>query len=342
MPGRGYDPTRVNNALTQRFEALSDYRRRMIEEGSTRLTETLDSLSESEVFMPEVEDTSTRTQELLDFAAQQARTRPGSSLQASLQAQRRSRQFVLQALENPEATRKALSSFYNPITGKRENISEGDPSRFFTTSLPEFENRLRNDLRQNIQTQMEPFVSQFDEDRTRIQAELNQLYQQDGSSRRTAQIQALERQMNDINREQSGILSGILKDAFGVEFDFTDLEGRDARALRDMTGFSPTEYLARTQEELIDIFGEERGQEEMEQRRLLSDRFIANREMAQRQATSANQANKEIAQQNLQQMEEAEQLRRKAANQEQEIQRSRRKTFDFGTGLSLDFGERPL
>ena len=339
---RSYDPTRVNSALTQRFEALSNYRRRLIEEGSTRLSETLDSLSESEVFMPEVEDTRRSSQELLDIASQLGRGQQGGSLQANLQAQRMRKQLVLQALEDPQATRKALSSFFNPITGQRENISESEPSRFFSASLPEYENNLKKELQQNIQTQMEPFLMQFDEDRTRIQQDLNSLYAQEGSAGRSAQIQALERQLNDINREQAGVLSGVLKDVFDVEFDFTDLQGRDARVLREMTGFSPEEYLARTQEELVNIFGEERGQEEAERRRLLSDRFMANRELAQRQAAQANQANQQIAAENAQRIEEADQMRREATKQEQELQRSRRRTLDFGTGLSLDFGERPL
>jgi hypothetical protein len=335
MPGRRYNPANVDAALNQRFESLSNYRRQLIEEGGQRLTQTLESFEGSEVFMPEVRATPSQQQQLLDMAAQQGRgAQQGSSLASRLEATRRSKQLVLQALENPEQTRQMLSSFYNPITGKRESISTTDSSQFFTVSLPEYEENLKSQLRTNIQTQMEPYLSEFDTVR-------NQLLQQRAEADEGA-VFGIDEQLRQLERERLGAMSGVLKDVFGTSFDFTDLQGRDASYLQQITGYSVPEYLARTQDELIDIFGEERLQEETERRQMLSRRFEESRGLAMEQARRVNEQNKEIEAQNVASLEEATEMRREASQQQDELRRNRRKSLDFGSGLSLDFGDRPL
>lgn len=345
MSGRSVDTTVVDNALRQRFETLSQYRQRTMDAGNTRLQQVADLGNQGATFMPEVPESN--REELLTLAQQRAQQSRGQSFASMLRAQRQATQLTLQALENPQETMRAVSSFYNPITGERTSLTEADPDRFFRGSIQDMQNNLQGALRSQIQAQVEPFMMQYDEEEQSLRAELQMLQSQQGEATSGSQLQRyseITQRLGALRQERLSTMQGVLQDTFGADFEFTRLNEGDTRLFERITGSSVEDYLARTQEELIEIYGEERGAEEQQRRELLRQQFDINRQLANESRTSTERLNASTEARNRSNLEEADRIRRESQKKEETIRRERRGNSSsmFSTGLSLDFGDRPL
>ena len=330
MSSRRIDTSTVDAAIQDKFQSVTRYRQERINAGNESLQQVLETEEVPDTFMTEVPQDGDN--ELVRQAEQLRSSSRGQSPLAALQAERAATQLMLRALESPDEAIRQTSSFYNPITQQRESLTEDSPEDFFQGSLSDMEKQLQQRIRGQLENQMQPFMSQFEQERQQLREQL--------ASSNNPQV--FQQQLDAIDNQQRQVMGEVINETFGVELDLTNLQGRDLNTFQRVTGSSVDDYLARTQEELIEIYGEEGAATEQTRRQLLSERFDANRSMALDRNKAVDELNDSISSQNQENLQAATDIRRQAKEKEGEFRRLRRSAgLDFGSGLSLNFGDRP-
>lgn len=329
MGGRRQNFDQQNQLIQQRFDSLTNYRRQLIESG----TQELKGLGSDDPspFSGEVQSMSGQRQELLDMASN-INSRRGESTGSQVSRSQLKTQLMLQALETQDPLNNNPAMFYNPVTGTRETLgSSKGPG--FGGSLRDFENQVRQTITDQIRLQTEPFMQEFDKDRMQLI---------DKMSRATdpTQRSQLEQQLQQLEGDRVQTFGGVLEDLTGQQFDFLDLEGSDRASFESFTGQSLDQFLARTEQEVVDIFGEEQAAVELERRNTLTRQYNFNKQLGRQQQQSTDFSNKQTQIANQNRQEQAQQIRKEASQQKAEFNRQR--NAKPSSGLSLFFQERPL
>lgn len=334
MGGRAPDFSRQEAALQQRYDALSNYRRGLISQGTTELEE-LSSEMELNSFSDPVKPPVRADREAKMDQANQLLGTKGST-GARMNAKTKGTQILLDALESKSPLDRSNKTFYNPITGKRETLGGDDPRDMFSMSLDEYESTVRNDLTDQLRLQTEPFLAEFDAQRQEL---INRFSDPTQGAGTTADQQ--RQMLQDLDRERIRTVGGVLEDITGQKFDFLNLEGGDADMFESFTGQSLDQFLSRTQEDMINTFGEERAQTEMARRDALVRQYDFNREGAESQKRSTDLQNTAAQLSDTKRQQQAQDIRQAAKNEKAEFNRNRAKA-QASSGMSLYFQERPL